>query len=217
MSNTLENRIKKLENETEGLKRFFDLKKSQKEILTKKANSLDEKIKALNLPVLEEVNAFLQKLSEDRRKEACTKFIELGTSALQYALGSDYSIDIEISDIRKKPNAELYIVKKSTGLRTLPVDDNGGGAVDILSLALRIVILMNSDDFIDGPIIMDEPFKMVSAEYVSLVTDFVKKISKEFGRQIIMVTHNTFLAENCDTIISVNNIDGISEIKIEKR
>ena len=183
---------------------------ARREQLIEEQARLDEQIANLNIEVFEQVNVFLQKLSEERREAACRMFTDLGTQALQYSLGPDYEMVIEIKEIRKKPNAVIWIRNTETDILTDPMCENGGGVVDIISIALRWVMLTNLDETNDGPIIMDEPFKMVSKEFVPLVTTFIKRLSEQFNRQVIMVTHNNHLAESCDAIIEVQKVDGIS-------
>ena len=79
-------------------------------------------------------------------------------------------------------------------IKTKPELSRGGGVVDIVSLALRIAILQTHKPKIQGPLILDEPAKHVSDEYIFNVADFLKQTSELFNRQIIMVTHNNHLA-----------------------
>ena len=66
--------------------------------------------------------------------------------------------------------------------------------MDIISLALRIAFLQVHKPKIEGPLILDEPAKHVSEDYIFNVADFLKRTSEMFNRQIIMVTHNNHLA-----------------------
>ena len=181
----------------------LEIKKNKVEILTKRKEDLERKIDELELDKLEQVSLILQKLSEKQREIAKMRLEELGTQALQYSLGSNYRMVIELSESRKRPQAFLFVIDEDKGIKTSPLDDNGGGIIDIISIALRLVVLQAHEPAIDGPIILDEPFKMVSKEYIPMLSDFLKKISNDFGRQIIMVTHNEFLAESCETRINI--------------
>jgi len=181
----------------------LEIKKNKVEILTKRKDDLERKITELELDKLEQVSLILQKLSEKQREIAKMRLEELGTQALQYSLGSNYRMVIELSESRKRPQAFLFVVDEDKGIKTSPLDDNGGGIIDIISIALRLVVLQAHEPVINGPIILDEPFKMVSKEYIPMLSDFLKKISNDFGRQIIMVTHNEFLAESCETRINI--------------
>lgn len=181
----------------------LEIKKNKVELLKARKESLEKKIEELEIEKLDQALLILQKLSEKQRDIAKTRLEELGTQALQYSLGSNYRMEIEIPQSKKRPQAFLYVIDEDKGVKTSPLDDNGGGMVDIISIALRLVVIQAHSPVIDGPIILDEPFKMVSKEYIPMLSDFLKKISDDFGRQIIMVTHNEFLAESCDTRIII--------------
>lgn len=85
--------------------------------------------------------------------------------------------------------------------------------MDIISLAIRIAMMQIHDPKIDGPLILDEPAKHVSDEYIVNVADFIKQISTTFKRQIIMVTHNNHLLQSADACYKVTINDGISIVE----
>jgi len=47
---------------------------------------------------------------------------------------------------------------------------------------------------VTGPVVLDEPGKMVSKEYAANMAYFLKEYAAKTGRQIILVTHNEELA-----------------------
>ena len=185
------------------LKDELKIKRNKESVLTVKKEQLERQIEELNIDKLSKSLLLLQKLSQNQRKVACMRLEELGTKALQYSLGEEYSMVIELEDSRSRPQARLFIVNQKTKSKTDPLEENGGGVVDIISIALRMVILQAQQPGIDGPILLDEPFKMVSAEYIPMLVEFINKIREDFGRQIIMVTHNDFLAESCESVIRI--------------
>jgi len=63
---------------------------------------------------------------------------------------------------------------------------------------------------IKGPIILDEPAKHVSDDYITQVAEFLKQVTYMFNRQVIMVTHNRHLSEMADKWYRVELVDGIS-------
>lgn len=201
-----------LKSESENLIRLS----AKKELFEQRKKELEEKINSLLTEQLEECVLVLQKMSAFRREAARNRLEELGTMALQYSLGPDYKMVIDMPQTKKKPTAEVYVLHLPTLLKTNPESENGGGVVDILSFAMRFVVLQSmSDPVIDGPIIMDEPFKMVSSEYVPMLIDFMKKIAEDFDRQIIVVTHNNDLAQT-SKIISVSSENGESIVTVQE-
>ena len=87
----------------------------------------------------------------------------------------------------------------------------GGGIADVISISLRIIImqLMN----LKGPLILDEPGKNVSAQHVGAFGKFLTEVSKQFDRQIILITHNEKLMEFATNTIEVHQKKGVSYIR----
>lgn len=149
-----------------------------------------------NLDLLSKVCILFQKTSEFAREQSKNQIESLVTKCLQFIFESDIKFLIEIEEQRGKSNAEFYVVNEVEDIfiKTKPELSRGGGVVDIVSLALRIAFLQTHKPKIEGPLILDEPAKHVSDEYIFNVADFLKQTSELFNRQIIMVTHNDHLA-----------------------
>ena len=156
---------------------------------------LIEKIES-QIDLIEKVSLLLQRTSEFARNQAKIQIESLVTNCLQYIFDNNIEFQIEIEELYGKPNAEFYVITKAdeTIIKTKPEQSRGGGIVDIISLALRIAFLQVHKPKIEGPIILDEPAKHVSEEYIFNVADVLKRTSEMFGRQIIMVTHNNHLS-----------------------
>ena len=200
-----------LKNNLQKMEKTLVVKKSKLENLTVRKESLEKKMSELNIEVLEESIIVLQKLSERQREMAKIRLEELATEALRYSMGGEYSVIIDLDNIRKRPQASLCICKKAYEDREDideedledPLSDNGGGIVDVVSTAIELVVMQAQTPIIEGPLILDEPFKMLSEEYVPMMSDFLKKISKDFNRQIIMVTHDKYLAQSAKSKIVI--------------
>lgn len=162
---------------------------------------IEENIKLIEniadeVDLIEKVSILLQKTSEFARSQAKTQIEALVTNCLQYIFENNIEFNIEIQELYGKPNAEFYVITKvdDTIIKTKPEQSRGGGVVDIISLALRIAFLQVHKPKIEGPLILDEPAKHVSEDYIFNVADFLKRTSEMFERQIIMVTHNQHLS-----------------------
>jgi predicted ATP-dependent endonuclease of OLD family len=199
-----------------GWKDQYSEQKGKRDGLEKDLKEKSEKIKSVNdyCLTLEQTNILLQKTSEYQRKKACRQIEELGTFALQYIFGPTFKLIITLREVRKKPEAEIYVSSMEDGREIVntPQDSRGGGIVDIVSLALKIVSLQAFEPFIDGPIILDEPGKHVSAEYIESLSKFLKEVSIQFNRQIILITHNPYLAEVADKRFMVVLQNGSSTV-----
>ncbi|ADC51951.1 chromosomal segregation ATPase [Alkalihalophilus pseudofirmus OF4] len=162
----------------------------------------------------EKARLLLQQSAEYAREQAKQQMETLVTNALQYVFGPLFSFQIEIEEQGNKAVAEFYVVSDYEGIKvkTKPQDARGGGVVDIVTLALRVALMETIQPKVEGPLLLDEPGKHVSGEYVYYLYEFLKSLSTMFGRQIIMITHNQHLAESGDLAYQVSIQDGISEV-----
>lgn len=167
----------------------------------------------------DKVRLLFQKSGEYARKQAKTQLETLVTNALQYVFGSAFRFEIELSPADKNPTAEFYVVTEWNGdiIRTKPQEARGGGVVDIISLALRIAFLETMRPRLEGPILLDEPGKHVSEDYILPMTQFLQSVNETFDRQIVFVTHNMHLTESADQAFFVRLKDGKSEVRLSSR
>lgn len=164
--------------------------------------------------LLSKVSALLHKTSEYAREQAKVQVETLVTKCLQYVFETNIEFIIEIDEQRGKSAADFYVVNTSDDivLKTKPELSRGGGVVDIVSLALRIAFLQTHKPKIQGPLILDEPAKHVSDEYIYNVSEFLKQSSDLFDRQIIMVTHNKHLSSIASNAYKVELKNSVSEV-----
>jgi len=181
------------------------VKEAQRNAAITEKDRLQAELDSINLDLMKQSNIVLSKLSEKQRKIAAAKLEDLCTFALQYAISPDMIARIKMKPMNNKPTAQLYIYNTVTDVETIPISADGGGIVDIIATTLRFVLAeVWRDPPIDGPMILDEAYKHLSKEYTSLIAEFLKKLSDDFGRQIIMCTHNDFIAQSADLQIKVS-------------
>lgn len=202
------------------------LRQSEQELLTRKARrdalALDRAAKQeqlgqaqADLSILEQVSALLAQTAEQARQDATLQIEGIVTSALQAIFGSTMSFKVELAQRGGRAEAEFY-VESSFGeggepLRTRPQDSRGGGVVDVVSLALRIAMLESYRPRLGGPLVLDEPGKHVSDDYIQGVAAFLAQVSEHAGRQVLMVTHNAHLAEMAPVAYRVTAANGTSQ------
>lgn len=179
---------------------FVAGKKAQRQMLLGEIETLKDKVSGLQIKETEKAAVLFKNLADLQKERTARELSSLGTSALRYSLGPQYTMHIEMKGTAKNPEAYLWITKGS-GEKEDPIEDNGGGLVDIVGVSMRFMFADAMDN--DGPIIFDEPFKMVSSEFVPMLSEFVSKISQDFGRQIIAVSHNEYLSSMSDSNIEV--------------
>lgn len=180
------------------IKQYYAKESGKKEKITEQINENNKKINSIEKEqdLLEKVNILLQKTSQYAREQAKVQVENLVTNCLEYIFENETKFKIEMTEAYKKQSAEFYVITKTGDeeIKTRPTEARGGGVVDIISLALRISFLQIHRPHIEGPLILDEPAKHVSEEYIFNVANFLKQTSEMFNRQIIMVTHNNHLS-----------------------
>lgn len=214
--------VKELENikqNNELIKKYYYNQKGKKDQLQTQKEKLEESLQNIlnNIDILEKVRILLKKVSEFAREQSRQQIESLVTNCLQYIFNSNIEFKIEIDEVRNRPEAEFYVLSNINGdvIRTKPQEARGGGVVDIVSLALRIAMIQCSNIDIQGPIILDEPAKHVSEEYITQVSEFLKQVSRLFKRQVIMVTHSKHLSAVADKSYRVEMAEGVSHLVID--
>ncbi len=164
--------------------------------------------------IFEQVQMLFTKTSEFAREQLKTCIEETVTAALLAVFGEGYTFKINIRQINNQPAAEWQVISRYDDAEVAgdPQDVRGGGVVDIVSLALRLSLLELARPKPGGPVIFDEPAKMVSAEYLPNLAEFLKQYAARTGRQIILVTHAEPLAEAADVSYKVAQRSGVSEV-----
>lgn len=214
-----ENQLQELRYQYEKIKESYFSEKGRMSQLELEKDRLQLELQKVlnNMELLNQVRVLLQKVSEYAREESRRQIEVSVTQCLAYIFDSDLEFKIEIKEVRGKPEAEFYVINNQNGssLKTKPQEARGGGVVDIISLALRVAMLQCSSIKIDGPLILDEPAKHVSEGYITHVGEFLRQVTKTFGRQVIMVTHDRHLSEIADKAYRIELKEGISNTIID--
>jgi len=154
-----------------------------------------------------------QSAAEKAREQAKEGMERVVSWALQSVFGPEISFEVSLEERREQPEADFFAVSTyggTTPVRTEPTEARGGGVVDVISLALRCVLLERTR--MGGPLILDEPGKHVSEEYARALGELIRAMSEEAGRQIIIITHNTELAETGEIAYRVELRNGESQV-----
>lgn len=182
-----------------------------KQEISDKINKIDKQKKELEK--LEKVDILLKETSEFARKESKYQIEKIVSNCLSLIFGDKLEFKIKFSQLRNKNSAEFYLKEKDIEYEYNIIESRGGGLVDIISLALRLSFLLKIHPKIEGPLILDEPAKHVSDDYIFNVSDFIKKISEEFDRQIILISHNEHISSIGDKVYRVEKYNLISKIE----
>jgi len=140
------------------------------------------------LAATHEAQQIVQAVAETVQQEAHARIGGVVSRCLSIVFGEDaYRFEIHFERARGKTEARLVFVRD--GMEVNPVDASGGGVVDVAAFALRLSCLMLSRPAQRRVVVLDEPFKFVSADYRDAVRRMLESLSSDLDVQFIMVTH----------------------------
>lgn len=140
-------------------------------------------------------------IAEAARRDLRGAFGEVATQALRSVLGPGYALSVAHEVRADRTQAHFGVVSAEHRTPRDPMTSRGGGVVDVVAFALRVVTCEIVGH--RGPLVLDEPFRYVSPELVEAAARFAKEVSARFGRQVILVTHQRELAEAADHSIKI--------------
>ncbi len=193
----------------------YERRRGQQEHLINEKEQWEIRLQQIQQEIQDYTKAryLLQEAASFAREQARQNIEAWVTAALQYVFHTDdMAFRVILTEKNNRPDADFYVVSQYDGIQieTRPQDARGGGVVDIVSLALRIALMESGRQQVDGPLMLDEPGKHVSEEYGMMLAQFLKGVTQKTKRQVILVTHNHYLAESGDRSYQVVLNQGIS-------
>lgn len=139
----------------------------------------------------------LETVAAAGRGSVVSAFQDVVGRAMQAVLGPEYGVRV-LHTVKRSSSQVVFAV----GDRDVePQDSRGGGVVDVMAFALRVVVLELLRPKLQGPLVLDEPFKHLSGDKVRMVCEVLSDLSDRFRRQFLIVTHQPNLAElSCNVI-----------------
>lgn len=214
---SLQERLTELQNGYISKKAIKDRIEDEIIDYTEKIDTLTDENDILNKVIL-----ILTEYSNVARNNAKNHFEKIITEALQYVTQStDYEFVIQEKVERSKASYEFYIKTTINGEESLqsPKDANGGGFVDIISVAAKYAYLelFNDPKIQCSAVFLDEPGKMIDEQRSIKFAEYIKELGKNYNRQTIMITHNANLKNVADQTYYVsqnsNLISQVTEMK----
>lgn len=189
----------------------LEREKGYLDTLIKRQNTYQQNLALVDKQLIdaEEALAFIQQVAKATQGQVKVHIEDIITMALDTIMDDPYKLELDFVLRRNKTECDIYFVRN--GKRIKPIDESGGGAVDIASFASRIALWSLGSS--DNVLVFDEPFKFVSKQYQSKVAELLTKLSDKLGLQIIMVSHNDNYIQQADKIIEVYKDKDTSRIK----
>jgi len=139
---------------------------------------------------VEEAQRAAQQVAEQIQQRAHTQIAGVVSRCLETVFDDDdYGFKIRFDKKRGRTEAVLILTKDGHEVED-PLNGDSGAVCEMAAFALRLSCLVLAKPRLRKLIVMDEPFKSMSAEYWQNTRLMLEQLSKDFGVQIIMVTHN---------------------------
>lgn len=147
------------------------------------------KIKRENV---EEAQKRLQFIAQNIQQATHRHIASVVTRCLEAVFDGSYTFSICFEKKRGKTEAQLMFLRDSMELD--PLEDCGGGVVDIAQLALKLSRLMLFRPKLKRVLIMDEPFRAVHGhEKQERLKSLLLSLANDFDVQFIIATGLSYL------------------------
>lgn len=194
---------KKFLNETKASISIFN---SQKDGWVKSLGDLEVDVKALK-----EAKEIINATGILAQEEVQQVIEQLVTECLQYIFGASFSFKMENRIVRNQPETYLYVLENGN-LFSLK-EDEAGGVLDIVSLALRIAIWAIQVNKTQAIMIFDEPARFLSKNNLFSFGKMLKEVSSKLKLQMILVSHEEGIINLADSSYRVFRKNEISFVE----
>lgn len=140
-------------------------------------------------------------VAKDTQQQLEMRITNIVSMALAAVFPDPYQFKLVFNERRNQTEADLLLVRDGEELS--PVEGAGGGVLDVVSFALRIAVLLMSN--YRRIIILDEPFRHLSADLQPKASEMMKMLSDKLGIQFIMVSHEEGIIDCADNIITIKD------------
>jgi DNA repair ATPase RecN len=156
--------------------------------------------------------AVLDTLTQTIAKKGIGRVESVVTQGLQLVFGPDASCIVEKKDGARGTTYQINV--KFGEIVGDPMDDFGGGAVNVTAFLLRVMMLHRFN--LARMLVLDESFNNVSTDggYLQRVSILLKSLVEDFNFTILAVSHQPELAARADHTYQVGGSIGSPTIKL---
>lgn len=129
------------------------------------------------------LKAVVQQVAKETQDKLRLRFEAIVQACLDAVFPNSYIFKMEFISRRGQVEVDMWLDKDGT--RMDPLDSNGGGVVDVMSIALRLCCLTLSAN--SRVLLLDEPFGHLRGEARERLGELLAIISEKLNVQIFMV------------------------------
>lgn len=201
-------------------RRVLDERQGEARALLTRGKALQTEIAELTelIEDLDKVTVLLNSMGEDRQHKAQQAIEDLVTRGLQTIFDETLSFHIVQTTRGKAVQVEFVVRTTLHGrvIETPVMDARGGGLAATIGYLLRLVVLLltRKPGQEPPPMVLDETFAHVSAEYLPAVAAFIREVVDKTAVQHIIVTHQEELVEGADKVHRFTMVDGETKSEV---
>lgn len=147
-------------------------------------------------------------------KQTQHKFVQyvenMGTLAIKTVFDRDFRFLVNF-EIKRNKSECMLLIQEGDQEPFIPSAELGGGVLDVISFALRIILWSLQNPRTRNTILLDEPFRFLG-DLTPLAGTMLKELSRKMNIQFIVTTHSSELAEFADRSWNVSIENGISKV-----
>lgn len=135
------------------------------------------------LKSVDSLKAVVQQVAKETQDKLRLRFEAIVQACLDAVFPGSYKFMMEFISRRGQVEVDMWLDKDGT--RMDPLDSNGGGVVDVMSIALRLCCLTLSKN--SNILLLDEPFGHLRGDARERLGDLLAIISEKLSVQMLMV------------------------------
>ncbi len=139
------------------------------------------------LQVVSRAQAVIREVALEVQSHAYDSIASVVTRCLRVVFGEEYAFVVEVKKVGGKSLVSFQLSKGGEFVDLM--EASGGGVVDVVAFALRMSVIFLKHSKGRRFLVLDEPFKFLSAEHRSKVAVLLETLAKDMGVQILMITH----------------------------
>lgn len=201
------------------LRSWIDGKKGEKELLLSQEKEVAERIENLlslvsKLDKARWVIGEVARITQARFKDYVEPIITMALNAVYHEDNMKFIMEFAIN--RNQPECALIVQEGDREPLSPKEDELGGGVIDTLSFALRVVLWSLENPRTRAVFFLDEPMKNVGMGKDILLQragEMMKNISNQLHFQLIIISHEAELSDIADRAWEFSKEDGKTVIR----
>lgn len=188
----------------EEAKEKYNIHKGKQEYIERQIEEGKIKIKSLNedFEIYSKARIVFVEVSNQTKESFKEKVESLITMAINSVFERDFAFELKFEEKRNK--IECTPIVKENGNEYTPKEDMGGGILDIIGFAFKIVLWALEEPKSRNLLYLDEPMRFLGKLNIR-GAQMIKEISEKLNVQVIMNTHDDAMIEIADSSYSVSH------------